>query len=181
MPDALPPAALQIQAITDGLDQLAREMEMLWGIDRLRLLVGDGLRLKFDMQTQKLNDALIDGNPEYVMVQAEGMKRAWSALDKAARDAGQKPLANHIWEIPLPSVGDSIALVRAAIESYPLAKSRVVMTTTELGALLSTMPLVLGRFAPKAHTPNRKSRKPPRPPIYHDDGFDWDVGDELNI
>ena len=39
-----------IKAILDGVDAIARQMEGKWGVGRLRLLVGDALRIKFDAQ-----------------------------------------------------------------------------------------------------------------------------------
>jgi hypothetical protein len=78
-------------------------MERKWGIGRLRLLVSDLLRAKFDAQKDKL-DAAIDVNREqYVRAQAEGMKRAWAALDRAATEAGAGPLSPEVWECVLPT------------------------------------------------------------------------------
>ena len=64
---------------------LSADMERLWGVGRLRMLVSEFLRLKFDAQAEKLNAAIVDGNADFVAVQAEGMRRAWLYLDKVAR------------------------------------------------------------------------------------------------
>ena len=36
------------KAVLDGLDQTAGQYELIWGVDRLRLLVGDDMRERFD-------------------------------------------------------------------------------------------------------------------------------------
>jgi hypothetical protein len=166
--------ALARQATIDGLDHLAREMETRWGVGRLRLLVGDFLRTKFDAQTEKFNAALQEGKPEFVAVQAEGMRRAWAYLDKAAREAGHRPLDPNVWEIFLPSAGIAVALVRTEAEAHAVAKDRVVFTTKEIGMLLEKMPPAIRRV--KEHFPGALitgfRSKTPKP-------FDWSKGDDI--
>ena len=86
--DPQAPSDYAIRAIIDGLDQVACEMERKWGVGRLRLLVSDLLRAKFDAQKDKLDAAIATNREQYVRAQAEGMKRAWTALDKAASEPG---------------------------------------------------------------------------------------------
>src|SRR5512147_1661108 len=85
--DPQAPSDYAIRAIIDGLDQVAIEMERKWGIGRLRLLVTDLLRARFDAQKDKLDAAIATNQQQYFRAQAEGMKRAWAALDKAATEA----------------------------------------------------------------------------------------------
>ena len=61
--DAMAPSDYAIRAILDGLDPVAHAMERKWGVGRLRLLVGDSLRARFDAQSDKLA-AAIDVNSE---------------------------------------------------------------------------------------------------------------------
>ncbi|MDA1133256.1 MAG: hypothetical protein O2905_08575, partial [Proteobacteria bacterium] len=70
------PSDYAIRAILDGLDHLALDMERKWGVDRLRLLVADPLRARFDAQKDKLDAAVVANEERYVRAQAEGMKRA---------------------------------------------------------------------------------------------------------
>ena len=91
--DPQAPSDYAIRAIIDGLDQVAIEMERKWGVGRLRLLVSDLLRAKFDAQKDKLDAAIATNREQYIRAQAEGMKRAWAALDKAASEAGHPPLS----------------------------------------------------------------------------------------
>src|SRR5512134_156969 len=95
--DPQAPSEYAIRAIIDGLDQVACEMERKWGVGRLRLLVGDLLRAKFDAQKDKLEAAIVTNRETYIRAQAEGMKRAWTALDKAASEAGYAPLSPKVW------------------------------------------------------------------------------------
>ena len=72
----------------ERLDEVAATMERCWGIDRLPRLVEPELRLRFDRQRAKLEQAIAADHAEAIIVQAEGMTRAWQALDKAAAAAG---------------------------------------------------------------------------------------------
>ena len=51
---------IRIQAVADGVDEVAVAMERKWGVDRLRRLVSDDLREQFDRQARKWNEALFD-------------------------------------------------------------------------------------------------------------------------
>src|SRR5512134_2988170 len=53
--DPMAPPEYAIRAILDGLDEVALAMERTWGVGRLRLLVSDLLRAKFDAQKDKLD------------------------------------------------------------------------------------------------------------------------------
>ena len=52
------------------------------GLGRLRLLVDDALRAKFDAQKAKLDAAIATDQEIYVRAQAAGMRRAWQVLDR---------------------------------------------------------------------------------------------------
>jgi len=65
-------AAYRIQAMVDGLDQVAVAMERKWGVGRLRLLVSDFLRAKFDEQKDRLDAAIQSGEERYIASQVDG-------------------------------------------------------------------------------------------------------------
>lgn len=158
------------QSVIDGLDETARQMEMTWGVGRLRLLVSDFLRMKFDAQARKLNDAMSDGKDEFIAVQAEGMRRAWVYLDKAAREAGHRPLDPNVWEMPLPNAGVIVAVVRTEAEASVIAKDRVVFTMAELGSFLEHVSEAMQRVR-RRHPGVLLNLKPK--------SFDWSKGDDL--
>lgn len=158
-------------SVIDGLDAVAHDMETLWGVGRLRLLVSDFLRAKFDAQAHKLNAALEEGKPEFIAVQADGMRRAWAYLDKAAREAGHRPLDPNIWEITLPTAGIAVALVRSVIEAHALSRDRVAFTTEEIGAWLEQCPDALKRVQQKYPGTLLSLSKPKT--------VDWSKGDPI--
>jgi hypothetical protein len=96
-PDA--PSALAIRSILEGLDHVAQEHERKWGIGRLRLIVDDVLRARFDRQRALLDDAIASNLEAQVRDQAEAMKRGW------AEHATAKQL---IAEIENMKVGDPL-------------------------------------------------------------------------
>jgi len=79
------------------LDRTAFEMEQTWGVDTLRLYVGEELRQKFDQQLERLNEAIGSGDQERVGKAASAMTRAWRALDAAARREGHRPRAEVVF------------------------------------------------------------------------------------
>jgi hypothetical protein len=139
------PPDYAIRSVLDGLDHVAAGMERKWGIGRLRLLVSDLLRAKFDAQKDKL-DAAIDVNREqYVRAQAEGMKRAWAALDRAAMEAGAGPLSPEVWECVLPGSGEVVSIVRTEAEAHHVARECRVFSLDEIARLIGALPAWSGR------------------------------------
>ena len=142
--DSAGPSEYAIRAIIDGLGQVAVGMERKWGVGRLRLLVSDLLRAKFDAQKDKLDAAIATDQEPYIRAQAEGMKRAWAALDKAASEAGHLPLSAEVWECVLPSSGELVALVRTEAEAHHVGREMRAFTLEEIGRLIEALgPTVL--------------------------------------
>jgi hypothetical protein len=162
---------MSIHPTIETLDQVAADMERLWGIGRLRLLVSEFLRAKFDAQAEKLNAAIVENNADFIAVQAEGMRRAWLYLDKVAREAGHRPLDPNVWEVVLPTAGVAAALVRTEVEAHALAKDRVVFTTAEIGAWLERLPDAVDRVKRKHPGVLLSLNKPAT--------FNWKRGDDI--
>ena len=135
--DVLAPAAYRIQAMVEGLDQVALAMESKWGVGRLRLLVSDLLRARFDEQKDRLDQAIAGNHEGYVRIHADGMRRAWEALDRSAREAGEVPLAPEVWECVLPESGEIVALVRTEAEAHHVAREGRVFTVAEIATLIA--------------------------------------------
>lgn len=155
----------------ESLDHTAAEMERLWGIGRLRLLVSEFLRIKFDAQADKLNASIEENNPDFISVQAEGMRRAWLALDKSAREAGHRPLDSNVWEAFLPTAGVAVAIVRTEAEAHALAKDRVAFTVAEVGRWLEIIPEAVDQIKRK-HPGVLLSLSKPK-------AFNWKRGDDI--
>jgi len=170
--EAMAPSAYRIQAMTEGLDELAHAMERKWGVGRLRLIVSDFLRAKFDEQKDRLDAALQSGEERYVTAQVEGMRRAWWALDRAAHDAGEQPLSPEVWECVLPSTGEVVSLVRSDTEAHHVAREGRVFTVAEVAILIEA--LGDGVIAVKHSFPGATvigiRRKAP---------VDWERGDDI--
>ena len=135
------------RAYLDEADRTAIEMEAKWGVDRLRLLVGPELRLKFDRQRYLLNRAIWHGELEDVRQQSTRMVAAWRKLDFVAAGNGSKPLDPMVWEV---AVGDGEDVTVAAIVPDNHHAHRVVAegrrmavyTLEEIGRLLQAMPAI---------------------------------------
>ena len=170
--EAMAPSAYRIQAMVDGLDAVASAMELTWGVGRLRLLVPESLRARFDEQKDRLDAVIGSGDEPRTRIQVDGMRRAWEALDRTARTAGEKPLAPEVWECVLPSTGEVVSLVRTATEAHRIARDCRVFTVAEVAKLIDALGdevLAVKRQFPGAAVTAIRSK----PPI------DWERGDEI--
>jgi hypothetical protein len=160
----LAPAAYRIRAMVEGVDQLAHAM--------LRLLVADALRARFDEQRDRFDAAIACDDEHYVRIHAEGMRRAWQALDAAAASDGAQILAPEIWECVLPETGEVVGVARTESEAHHEAERLRVFTLPEIAKLIEALGdtvLEIKRQFPGAAI-NTITRKKP---------FDWARGDEI--
>ena len=129
---------LKGKAHIDGVDAVAIAMEARWGAGRLRLLVDDRLREKFDRQRFLFNAAIWHGDMQQVVLQSRRMIAAWQALAREAEAAGAPILSPEVWEVALAD-GTVVALVRSPEEAHAVvAEGRrvTVYTLAELAILL---------------------------------------------
>lgn len=172
-----PTAESEIQRHLDQLDEVAREMEAVWGTGRLIPLVDDVLRQKFFKQMAKLNAAIERNDPDDVGVQAAAMARGWRALDQAARHVGHKPKAHVGIEVRLQD-GRVVAIVpgEKPVPNYRTDGTEVVvLTEAEIGMILSdllsaesTLSAVIKTF-PEARLTALKRKAQP----------EWEKGDDI--
>lgn len=86
------------KSILDGVDHTITTAERTWGVGRLRLLVPDDLRSRWDRQWLAWCRAVEGGDVAAIQKQGAAVRRAVTALDAEARAAGQQPLAPEVWE-----------------------------------------------------------------------------------
>lgn len=127
-----------IQGLVQTVDLVTDAMEQKWGVGRLRMLVGDDLRERFDRQWAKWQDAYASRDLEAVRRHTEAMRRAWAALDAAAEAAGHEPLRPETWEARMPD-GAVLAIVRTIAEARAIGPDTVqrrVWTLDEIARVL---------------------------------------------
>ena len=134
-----PGTYISAQVSIGEADRLASEMEQVWGVGRLRLLVSPELREKFDRQRYLFNQAIWHGDLEAVRTQSARMIAAWVALDKFAVGADEPSLSPEIWEVRLED-GTVAAIVRSPEEARAVVadgRAVAVYTLDEIGRILS--------------------------------------------
>ena len=137
---AMAPDHYKKRSLTEGLDYLAREMEIKWGVDRLPLLVSDQMRAAFYRQKDLLDEALQSGDITLIDIQVGGMKRAWQALDQEATRSQKPVLSADIWEVRLPVSGRVVAIVKTSAEAHAIARPNLeTWTITEIAQLIDGM------------------------------------------
>jgi hypothetical protein len=170
---------LSIQALVQSVDLLTDQMERKWGVGRLRLLVEDALRERFDRQWRKWQAAYAAQDIEAVRAHSEAMRRAWAALDQAATVAGHQPLAPEVWETRMPN-GRVLGVVRTLAEAHALAgdgRERDIWTLDEVGRVVAAWHAERWAEAAHRHFPGAliaATRLTPRGAE-----FDWTQGDEI--
>ena len=100
------------------------------------------------------------------------MRRDWSALDRAAHDAGERPLAPEVWECVLPSTGELVSLVRTEAEAHHVARECRVFTVAEVAILIEALGdgvLAVKHSFPGATVTGIRRKAP----------VDWERGDEI--
>jgi len=122
------------QSHIDGADAVAIAMEARWGAGRLRLLVNEKLREKFDRQRFLFNAAIWHGDLEAVRQESLRMITAWQALSRAAEAAGEPLLAPEVWEVSLAD-GTVAALVRTPEDAHAVVASGRRVTVYTIGEL----------------------------------------------
>lgn len=168
-----PEDAATLQALFEGVDGAREEAEREWGRERLPLLVSTELREKFRRQETRWSQAiqaawnadhLTGAMLDAVRSAAGGMQRAYAAISAAAAEAGHRPIAPWVWEVPLPD-GKVAAFVQTNDEAAKvLADGRhlVVYTLAEVGHLIGTMLPEALQLA-KLHFPGAQIQPPSRP------------------
>jgi hypothetical protein len=147
---ATPIDAIAMRAALDRLDHTAREMERKWGVGRLRLLVDDVLRAKFDRQLKLLDEALwgepgsVDGRT--IVSQIDATERGWLALDRTATAAGHTPKPPG-WVEALSPGGQLYLIVTdnadaSQISEHARGRQAQVFTGAEVGRLLEAWPQI---------------------------------------
>lgn len=167
------------KAFIDGADQLCVDMGLKWGEGRLRLLVDDDLRARFDSQWRKFNAAIREGDLETVVRESQRMKAAWLALDKAATEAGAVKLLPTVWEA-VDDDGVVIAIVRtAAAAGHVVASGRAmrVYTVDEVARLLRTRFAEVGDAKEAFPGATVKSVRKPETGVHTPGAMDWVNGD----
>ncbi|MFM7780338.1 MAG: hypothetical protein ACKPB8_16575, partial [Alphaproteobacteria bacterium] len=170
---------MAIQSLVQSVDLVTDALERKWGVGRLRLLVGDALRERFDRQWAKWQAAYAAQDLDAVRAHSEAMRRAWAALEQAAIAVGHQPLAPEVWETRMPN-GRVLGIVRSLPEAHALAgdgRERDIWTLDEVGRVLAAWDAYRWAEASHAHFPGAQItalRLTPR-----GSEFDWKLGDEI--
>ncbi len=81
-----------------GVDEIAIEMEKIWGAGTLEQLADHEIKKKFQRAKDKFNKVISnDVEAEIVVKMCNNMKKGWLAIDKAVRLAGHQPPTGEYW------------------------------------------------------------------------------------
>lgn len=115
------PAELSLaQAIVDGVDEVVFTAERTWGVGRLRLLVDDDLRARWDRQWLAWCRACEAYDLAAIRTQGAAVRRAVGVLEAAAIAAGHQAIKPEVWEVE--HEGRVIAVCKTSAEAGVVAR-----------------------------------------------------------
>lgn len=173
------PAQIAIEA----LDEVARAQEVKWGVDRLPRLVAafdPELAARFWSQLEKLNAACETRYLEEQETQANRMRAAWMALDRAAEAAGADPLDPKYLEARLPD-GRLLVVSADPVGAHKLAvenRAAVVWSMEEIARVLWRFEMVNDA---KITFPGARVENARVDPERTKPKVDWAKGDQLPV
>jgi len=138
----------RIQSALTEHDKAVSEYERRWGVDRLQELVSPELRERFYQQRERLNAAIDSNDGKDVQHQVQVSIRSYAAIEKAAIEAGAKPLTGEYWECPMPS-GKVLAITRDVHEAGKVARENREMVVYSIGEIANILDADLSERAKK--------------------------------
>ena len=162
------------KAILDGVDEVVAAAERTWGVGRLRLLVDDDLRARWDRQWLAWCRACEAYDLAAIRSHGAAVRRAVGVLEQAARAAGHEALKPDIWEVI--HEGRVVAVCRTSAEAGVVAREGRDLEAWTIEELVRVA--LAGRAAisaVKLAFPGAEvvAMRSPAPDI------DWEHGDEL--
>ena len=94
------PAEREAKAIIDGITFLETEINQRWGFNQLRLLVSDDLRLRFDNQLARYEEAVKANHLPSIRIQGASLRKGYEQLESNAKSAGLRPITREVWSLP---------------------------------------------------------------------------------
>ncbi len=135
--DMQAPANCRLRQMLESVEAAKRSMNRKWGVGRLRRLVSDLLRVKFDNQAHLLDCAIQSGDVDLIAQRADGMVKGWQFLDRSATEQGHKPLPVEIWEAIVPTTGEIVAIVRHEDErQFVIVANQLTYSLDDIGKLI---------------------------------------------
>ena len=129
--------------VLDTADQLGVDMDRKWGVGRLRMLVNEQLREKFDRQKYLMSNARWEGTLEDVKRESSRMVAAYKRLDQEAMASGASLVDDSVWEVGIEQgifKGVVVAIVKheeAVAKVKAEGRHTIVYTLEEIGRLIS--------------------------------------------
>ena len=154
-------------------DKAATEYENRWGVDRLPELVPPELRERFYQQVYLMNQAISAVDWREVEHQCAVTLRGYAALEKAALDAGNKPLEAKCWQAAMPD-GRVLCIAPDHHEAGAVARERkgenvLVYSVEEVANILATNGAAEAVNAVKAAFPGATATGSRKAEVFDDD------------
>lgn len=125
-----------------GVDEIAIEMEKIWGSGTLEQLADHEIKKKFERAKDKFNKVISnDVEAEIVVKMCNNMKKGWLAIDKAVRLAGHTPPTGEYWTAISESKKEFLIVKHEVDKDILFEKldGAIVYSTKEIAEILETL------------------------------------------
>ncbi|OUW99546.1 MAG: hypothetical protein CBD88_00460 [Flavobacteriales bacterium TMED228] len=125
-----------------GVDEIAIEMEKIWGAGTLEQLADHEIKKKFQRAKDKFNKVISnDVEAEIVVKMCNNMKKGWLAIDKAVRLAGHTPPTGEYWTAISENKKEFLIVKNEADKDILFEKldGAIVYSTKEIAEILETL------------------------------------------
>lgn len=124
------------------VDEIAIEMEKIWGAGTLEELADHEIKKKFQRAKDKFNKVISnDVEAEIVVKMCNNMKKGWLAIDKAVRLAGHTPPTGEYWTAISENKREFLIVKNEADKDILFEKldGAIVYSTKEIAEILETL------------------------------------------
>ena len=161
----------EIKRWINRLDDIAVDFESVWGIGNLEKFCNAGTAEKFKAQNDKLANAIRSQDLRSVQELVKGFERAYSVMEKEARENGHKPITPEYMEIKID--GDFILrIAKTATQARACVQDGVyVYSLKEVARIIKSDYTLV----------NVVKENFPASQVEEITNFDFEAGDEINI
>ena len=124
------------------VDEIAIEMEKIWGAGTLEQLADHEIKKKFQRAKDKFNKVISnDVEAEIVVKMCNNMKKGWLAIDKAVRLAGHTPPSGEYWSAISENKKEFLIVKHEADKDILFEKldGAIIYSTKEIAEILETL------------------------------------------
>lgn len=168
----------EISLLIWKLDQVWKDVNARWGIDRLKYLVSNEMREKWERHEKKIREAIDEKEVATLSLLVDGSIRGYALLEEEALKNGYEPRDPVYWEVQHPGTGSVFRIVKNDLDAKCAVGTGVrVFTLLEVARIIEGVHLT--EMKAYAEIFDRMGDKKEIKKVKVRDSFDFENGDEI--